>query len=59
MQNFSARLLLLAALVLTSLSACTAVPLPYLNGRSVYSENCVACSRSAVVGDVLWPASLS
>ncbi len=51
MRNFSARILLLAASILATLSACTALPIPYLNGRSVYSENCVMCHGSAGRGD--------
>lgn len=51
MRNLPARFLVIAALILALLSACTALPLPYFNGRTVYGENCVTCHGVAGFGD--------
>jgi len=38
MRLFSVKFLITAAVVLGLLGACTALPIPYFNGRSVYGN---------------------
>lgn len=51
MRLLSARIWVIAALVLALLASCTALPIPYLQGRSVYSENCATCHGVSGYGD--------
>ena len=51
MRLLSAKIWVIAALVLTLLASCTALPIPYLMGQTVYGENCVTCHGVSGYGD--------
>ena len=51
MRLLSARIWVIVALVLALLASCTALPIPFIQGRSVYSENCVTCHGVSGYGD--------